>query len=126
MFALNRDSKRDSITSRALLMAIREKQGKTVERTTSNISSKTTSAPPGYVTLIEFLSKTQDLQPRHLLEISYSISERIKDIHEKGYALGAINFETVFVSNQVSFWVQLLRLEVANSRPAGRMRPSSS
>ncbi len=93
-------------------MAIREKQGKTIERTTSNISIKPTSAPPGYVSLIEFLSKIQDLQPRHLLEISFSISERIKEIHVKGYALGAINFETVFVSNQVSFSFLLVRSSI--------------
>jgi len=76
-------------------------QGKNVERSTSNASGKPIRAPPGYISLIEFLRETKDLKPKHLLEISYSICEHIKDVHEIGYALGGINFESVFVSNQV-------------------------
>lgn len=78
-------------------------QGKPVERSTSNVSGKPIRAPPGYITLIEFLREKNDLKAKHLLEISYSISEHIKELHEIGYALGGINFDYIFVTNQVSF-----------------------
>lgn len=81
-------------------MSMKQK-GNPLERSTSTANGKLIRAPPGYVSLIEFLRDTEDLRPKHLLEISFSISELIKEVHQIGYALGGINFETVYVSNQV-------------------------
>ena len=82
-------------------MSMKQK-GKSYERSASASNGKLIRAPPGYVSLIEYLRDTEDLRPKHLLEISFSISELIKEVHEIGYALGGINFESVYVSNQVS------------------------
>ncbi|CAG2118763.1 unnamed protein product, partial [Medioppia subpectinata] len=95
-------SKRDS-TNKSLHMSLKQK-GKAVERSISAPKGKFMRPypPPGYVSLIDFLDTEEDLKPKHLLEISYSISEIIKDAHERGSAFGGIEFESVCVSNQIS------------------------
>ena len=72
-----------------------------MERSTSTTNGKLMRPPPGYVSLIEFLRDTEELRPKHLLEISFSISELIRDVHKAQCALGGINFDSVYVSNQV-------------------------
>ncbi|XP_054166072.1 uncharacterized protein LOC128963584 [Oppia nitens] len=94
-------SKRDSLTSRSLLMSLKHK-GKTVNRSTSNSNNKLIRGPPGYLPLIDFLAETEDLKPRHLLEISYSISQLIKEVHGRGHTLGGIDFQSIYVSNKLS------------------------
>ncbi|CAG2104371.1 unnamed protein product [Medioppia subpectinata] len=96
-------SKRDSITNKSFHMSFKQK-GKAVERSISAPKGKFMRPypPPGYVSLIDFLDTEEDLKPKHLLEISYSISEIIKDEHQKGNAFGGIDFESVCVSNQIS------------------------
>lgn len=74
----------------------------TLTRTSSAVSGLPLKPPPGYIPLIQFLRETEDLQARHLLQISCSLSEQLKDIHATGFALGGINFDHIFVSNQVS------------------------
>ena len=73
----------------------------TVTRSFSNTTGRQLKPPFGYVPLIQFLRETDPLTPRHLLEISLSLSEQIKEAHGAGFALANINFDNVFVSNQV-------------------------
>ena len=96
-----KSSKRDSLTSRSLIMSMR-KPNNNDKNTNGLANGKQIRAPAGYVSLIDFFRDTDDLRPKHLLEISYSISEIIKDTHQRSYALGGINFESIFVSNQLN------------------------
>lgn len=77
------------------------KSGNTDKSNNGSVNGKQVRAPAGYVSLIDFFRDTEDLKPKHLLEISYSISEILKETHQRGYALGGINFESIFISNQV-------------------------
>ena len=56
------------------------------------------SPPAGYEPLSQFLRNHDPLIPSDMLQISYSLSKLIKDLHEQSYALGTINMENVFVS----------------------------
>lgn len=59
-------------------------------------------APPGYLSLNNFLKENRDLKMSDLLSICYLLNEQIKQVHSSGYAIGKINFHTVFVTNKVS------------------------
>ena len=59
-------------------------------------------APPGYLTLSDFLKENRDLKMEDLLKISYLLNEEIRQVHSSGYAIGKINFHTVFVTNQIA------------------------
>ncbi|RWS28770.1 G-protein coupled receptor GRL101-like protein, partial [Leptotrombidium deliense] len=66
-----------------------------------SIPTKTLKAPHGYTPLMQYLRDSEELEARHLLQISCSLSDQIKDIHASGYALGGIDFNNVFVSSLV-------------------------
>ncbi|RWS24200.1 relaxin receptor-like protein, partial [Leptotrombidium deliense] len=87
--------KRDSITKIALM----QKNSSLLDKTTR--ASKVVKPPHGYVPLIQYLRDTEELTAHHLLQISCSLSDQIKDIHATSHALGGINFDNVFVSNKV-------------------------
>lgn len=56
------------------------------------------SPPTGYESLSQFLRNHDPLTPPDMLQISYSLSKLIKELHEQNYALGTINMDNVFVS----------------------------
>ena len=72
------------------------------KNTTAN-NKASLKAPPGYLTLSDFLKENRDLKMEDLLKISYLLNEEIRLVHSSGYAIGKINFHTVFVTNKVGF-----------------------
>ena len=66
------------------------------------LNKETLKAPPGYSTLGDFLKENRDLKMNDLLNICYLLNEEIKQIHANGYAIGKINFRTVFITNKVN------------------------
>lgn len=68
----------------------------------SNANKPLLKAPPGYLSLNDFLKENRDLKMSDLLNICYLLNEQIKQVHLSGYAIGKINFHTVFVTNKVS------------------------
>ncbi|RWS13828.1 G-protein coupled receptor GRL101-like protein [Dinothrombium tinctorium] len=57
--------------------------------------------PHGYMPLMQFLKETENLEAKHLLQISCSLSDLLKDMHTSGYSLGGIDANNVFVSSLV-------------------------
>ncbi|XP_015784111.1 G-protein coupled receptor GRL101 [Tetranychus urticae] len=92
--ALFGNQRRDSLTNRLL-----------TSKNTNSINQQKVirplKSPYGYMSLTNFLREMNNTEARFLLEISCSLSEQIKEIHEKGYALGGIDLDIIFVSSTV-------------------------
>ena len=87
--------RRDSLTTRVLT------SNRITGSSSRTLMTKPFKPPYGYVNLINYLRSLENLEPQHLLQISCSLAEQLKDIHGRGYALGGIDFDNVFVSSMV-------------------------
>lgn len=68
---------------------------------TANRTIRPLRSPFGYMSLLEFLRRSEPLTARDLLEVTYSISEQISQIHSSGYALGSIKADNIFISESL-------------------------
>lgn len=105
-FKPNLFRRKDSITNKSfyLLKPTGSIQASKIysQSTNTTINKSPLKAPPGYLSLNNFLKENRDLKMNDLLQICYLLNEQIKQVHLMGYAIGKINFHTVFVSNKVS------------------------
>lgn len=62
------------------------------------LNSRPFKPPHGYVSLLQYLRTVPGLRPRHLLKISTAICRTLAELHEGSYALGGIDVNAVFVS----------------------------
>ena len=95
------NTRRDSITGKALSMRHLTLNAVRTGKTSSKDLLKPLNPPPGYIPLNQFLQQTRPLEARHLMQISCFLSEQVEKIHSEGYALGGINIHNVFVTTQV-------------------------
>lgn len=97
--SLFRPSRKDSLTHKFLVSKNSHSTGKPR-------LLRQYKPPHGYIRLTEFLKDSGSLQVRCLLEITCSLSEQLKDLHERGYALGGVEIDNVFVTKMVDlkYW----------------------
>ncbi|KFM82218.1 G-protein coupled receptor GRL101, partial [Stegodyphus mimosarum] len=62
------------------------------------LNSRPFKPPHGYISLLQYLRTVPGLRPRHLLKIATAICKMLTELHAGSYALGGIDVNAVFVS----------------------------